>query len=234
MSDQVWSAFAVRGGHTFLCKSHCIGRTFCDLLRIATASLWLPQWGTAFIRWSNWPATTLLPKFLHREAFCVQSENTKSKPFVCFLFFPKYFYRYEKCSVDLSCLVFKTQIDYVSELRIANVSPGEPDKDQTMPGPQGRYMICQRKKRWQGLARHGKALRSRTESGTTSEPYHIGTTWFLATTCSRVCAFDSCGSSHCKSSFSWPLWPRFRQLLELCSSLTAESRQPSVKSTKTI
>lgn len=91
-------------------------------------------------------------------------------------FFPKYFYRYEKCSVDLSCLVFKTQIDYVSELRIANVSPGEPDKDQTMPGPQGRYMICQRKKRWQGLARHGKALRSRTESGTTSEPYHIGTT----------------------------------------------------------
>jgi len=46
--------------------------------------------------------------------------------------------------------VFKTQIDYVSELRIANVSPGEPDKDQTMPGPQGRYMICQRKKRKDG------------------------------------------------------------------------------------
>ena len=119
--------------------------------------------------------------------------------FVSF-FFPKYFYRYEKCSVDLSCLVFKTQIDYVSELRIANVSPGEPDKDQTMPGPQGRYMICQRKKRWQGLARHGKALRSRTESGTTSEPYRNHMIPIEDHLQQSLC--DSCGSSHCKSSFS--------------------------------
>ena len=75
-------------------------------------------------------------------------------------------------------MVFKTQIDYVSELRIANVSPGEPDKDQTMPGPQRRYMICQRKKRWQGLARIGKAWegfekphRIRNHIGTISEPH---------------------------------------------------------------